>query len=237
MPKRSRPRRAATLADAMATGLAGEAAYWSSSPAAVQIPDLTTNPEHSRTIKVDPSVLGNLAAARGWIGIPAPRADGKRQRLTPQQRVAVQITTAMQGIARQALEQATGAGLEGETAAMVAAVDAATRGFLACLAVTQGPLVGSPAVAAAEVKRGRKARERDRLGGKNSKHHGPITDEQALLAERERDKRFDAMPPSERADAYRKKEMLAEEIERITGKAYTPDSAYRRVNKAYRRKR
>jgi hypothetical protein len=75
----------------------------------------------------------------------------------------------MQGIARQALEQATAAGLTGETAAMVAAVDAATRGLLACLAVTQGPLVGSPAAAAAEVKRGRKARERDSLGGRVSR--------------------------------------------------------------------
>jgi len=169
MPKRSRPRRAATLADAMAAGLAGEAAYWSSSPAAIEIPDLAADPENGRTLKVDPSVLGNLAAARGWIGIPAPRADGKRQRLTSRQRVAKKTTEAMRGIARQALDEATGAGLEGETAAMVAATDAAVRGVLVALAMTQGPLVGSPAVAAAEVKRGRKARERDSLGGKTSR--------------------------------------------------------------------
>jgi len=237
MSKRSRPLRAVTLVDAMVAGLAGETAYWSSSPAAIEIPDLTADPEHGRTIKVDPAVLANLAAARGWVGIPALRADGKRQRLTPQQRVASQITTAMQGIARQALEQATGAGLEGEMAAMVAAVDAATRGFLAALVVTQGRLVGSPNVAAAEVRRGRESRERSSTGGKTSKRAAWITDDQAIAAWRAREDLLNSMPPEEAKalSATEKSQILIDEIEARHGVKYKPRSVEGRVNKALQR--
>lgn len=103
MPKR--PRVAATPADAIAAILQGTPACWTSSPATICLPDLSDEAGR-KTIKVDPSILGSVAASKGWLGAPGPRADRKRPRLTPQQRVAKLLTVVMQAIASQAVEQA-----------------------------------------------------------------------------------------------------------------------------------
>lgn len=83
--------------------------------------------------------------------------------------MAKRFTEAMQAIASQAVEQARIAGLEGETAAMVAAVDAAQRGLLAGLVAVQGTLVAPPAEAAEEHRRGRKTQAERSTGGTISK--------------------------------------------------------------------
>lgn len=233
MPKRPRP--AATPADAIAAILQGTPACWTSSPTTIKLPDLSDEAGR-KTIKVDPSVLGNVAASKGWLGIPGPRADRKRLRLTPQQRVAKRLTEAMQAIASQAVEQTRIAGLEGETAMMVAAVDAAQRGLLAGLMAVQGDLVAPPAEAAEEHRRGRKAKASASAGGRHSKRPSSITDEQAIEAAEAVDRMLEEMPAVERAGVkrYDRWAMLAEEVEARTGIHYQPESAYRRVNRAYK---
>jgi hypothetical protein len=229
-----RPRVTATPAEAIALILRGTPACWISSPKSISLPDLTDEKARKK-IKVDPSVLGNVAASKGWLGIPAPRANGKLPRLTPQQRVAKQLTEAMQAVAKQAVEQARTAGLKGETAMMVAAIDAAQRGLLAGLVAVQGTLVAPPAKAAEEHRRGRKAKADVIKGGKASRRRPNITDEQAIEASRAVHKMLARMSKEERAtvDSLREREMLVEEIEAMTGHRYQPESAYRRVNRVY----
>ena len=233
MPKR--PRVTATPAEAIALILQGTPACWISSPKAISLPDLTDEKARKK-IKVDPSVLGNVAASKGWLGIPAPRANGKLPRLTPQQRVAKQLTEAMQAVAQQAVEQARTAGLKGETAMIVAAVDAAQRGLLAGLVAVQGTLVAPPAKAAEEHRRGRKAKADVIEGGKVSRRRPKISDEQAIKAHKAYLQMLKRMSKEELAttNEFRRKELLAEEIEALTGVRYEPESAYRRINRAYK---
>ena len=230
-----RPRVTATPAEAIALILRGTPACWISSPKAISLPDLTDEKARKK-IKVDPSVLGNVAAAKGWLGIPAPRANGKLPRLTPQQRVAKQLTKAMQAVAQQAVKQALTAGLKGETAMMVAAIDAAQRGLLAGLVAVQGPLVAPPAKAAEEHRRGRKAKSNVLKGGKASKRRPNINNEQAIEADKAVDQMLGQMSAKKRAtiNRFQRMVMLAEEIEALTGVRYTPESAYQRVCRAYK---
>jgi hypothetical protein len=236
MPKQGHTVRVTPAASKKTAGRKRRSGYWSSAPTVVMIPDLT-DPEQQRTISVDPSILANSAAARGWIGIPTPQSARKKQQLTAEKRAAKLVTEAMQRIAEQAYSQIKQTGLTGDEAAILAAIDAATRGFLVGLVAMQGGLVGPPSQAGAEVELGRRSKATARAAGKKSRRPSKITDEQAAAVWIAQQAWLDNMPPEEAVtlSAPDKQMWLVEEIEAKYGISYTPRSAQARVNRAISR--